>query len=223
MLEQNKKYFQDRVKEYEVSYLRDDEEFLVKKYFNKKGAKLLVLGCGAGRTLKPLHKKGFKIIAVDIVPEMVRASQKHTKGLGIDVREGDATNLKFSNNFFDYVFFPFHGIDSIYSDNTPVIREAARTLNKEGVFIFNSHNRWFLKKLKYIFKGKYVDYAGVLSYRSSLFDFFRLKKYFKKVKIKYRISMQKKEHSNWKDKCYQLLPFVSISIYFICQNPKKNK
>lgn len=218
---ENKRYFKDRVKEYSVSYFRDDEEYLVNKYFTKQGGEILVLGCGAGRTLKPLYKQGLDITAVDIVPEMLEAAKKHVGDLAIKINIGDATKLEFNDNSFDYVFFPFHGLDCIYPDVYKAVEEAARVLKSNGIFIFNSHNRFFLKRLSGLFKGKYFKYDGAFLYQASPCDYFKLKKYFKNVKIKYRISMLKKEHTNWKDKCYQFLPFLSISIYFICLNPKK--
>lgn len=221
MLEQNKKYFSEKVKEYEVSYLRDDEKYLADKYF-KKGGNILVLGCGAGRTLTPLYESGLNITAIDIVPKMVEASKKRIVGLPINIIEMDATDLKFEDDSFDYVFFPFHGIDCIYPDIYKCVKEVARVLKSDGVFIFNSHNRFFLKTLTNIFSGKYADYYGVVVYRSTLFDYFCLKRYFEKVKIKQRISMQKWENSNWKDICYKIFPILNKSTYFICQNPIKN-
>jgi SAM-dependent methyltransferase len=220
MLDQNIKYFKERVEEYNVSYLRDDEEYLIERFFRPAG-KILVLGCGAGRTLLPLFEKGFHVAAIDIVPEMVEASMKKANGCPIEIKVMDATRLDYASESFDYVFFPFHGMDCIYPDIYLCVKESARVLKPDGVFIFNSHNRWFLKSIKKIFKGRYADYHGAYLRRSTPLEYFRLKKYFESVKIKYRISMQKKEKSNWKDRLYQLVPILSISIYFICKNPKK--
>ena len=207
------KYAQD-------DYWRDDEEYLVNKYFNKPNAKILVLGCGGGRTLMPLYKKNLKITAIDIVPEMVEAAKKRVVDLAIEVKLMDATKLQFSNDDFDYVFFPFHGIDNVQPNIEACFKEVARVLKKDGVFIYNSHNRWFWKKLKYIF-SKYAYYDEYKQYRSSIFDVFKLKKFFGIAQFKFRIMMQKKEASNWKDKCYKIFPFVSSSIYFISKNVKK--
>jgi ubiquinone/menaquinone biosynthesis C-methylase UbiE len=215
MLDQNIKYFKDRVGEYEVSYLRYDEEYLVNRYFSRPG-KMLVLGCGAGRTLPFLHRMGHAVTAIDIVPEMVSACREHTKDLQMDIREMDATKLQFGDGSFDYVFFPFHGIDCTYPDMYSAVSEAARVLKPGGTFIFNSHNSLYLKNFKNIF-SEYFEYDGAKLYKFSPCGYFRLKKYFKEVKIKYRISMLDEKHANWKDKCYQLFPFFSNSIYFICK------
>ena len=204
------------------SFLRYDEERLVDKYFSpQKNKKLLVLGCGGGRTLIPLHEKGFEVIAIDIVDGMVEAAKRKIGERPIMVKKMDAVKLEFGNEFFDYVIFPFHGIDCVYPDIYACVKEARRVLKKEGIFIFNSHNRYFLKKLTVFFSGKYAkDKDGILLYRTDLKDYFKLRKYFWKVKIKHRISMLPWSKSNWKDKMYKLFPLFSKSTYFICKYPR---
>ncbi|MDD5749179.1 MAG: class I SAM-dependent methyltransferase [Patescibacteria group bacterium] len=224
MIEQNRKIFAQQAADYDKQdYWRFDEEFLIEKYFKDKKAKLLVLGCGAGRTLLPLYKKGFDITAIDIVPEMVEKSAAKIKGMNIKILEMDATDLKFEDNSFDYVFFPFHGIDCIYPDIYQCVSEARRVLKPGGAFIFNSHNIFFIKRINFLFSGRYADYQGIKLYRMAWFDsLLGLKKYFEKVKIIYRISLQPWRGSNWKDMVYKILPFFSKSIYFICTQPRKN-
>src|SRR3989339_166031 len=175
-----------------ADYWRSDEEFLVNKYFNpQKGRKLLVLGCGGGRTLPYLQEK---------------------------VLEMDATNLKFDNESFDYVFFPFHGLGCIYPNIYRAVSEAERVLKKDGLAIFNLHNRFFLRGIYKKFYKKYAkDSYGILVYGATPLDFFKFKKYFKKVIISYRISMLPWKHANWKDVCYKLIPILDKSMYFICK------
>jgi len=217
MEEKNKKAFAGEAKTYgQVDYWRFDEEYLVNKYFKKKGANLLILGCGGGRTIIPLQEKGFKITAIDIVPEMVAEAKKRAENLGVKILEMDAIDLKFSDNSFDYVFFPFHGIDNVYPDGYKCVREVRRVLKKGGVFIFNSHNRFFLKKLHKFYK-KYDYYGQYKQYRFSFFNVIKLRKYFKTVKFKHRISMLDPKQANFKDKCYRLFPIFDRSIYFICK------
>jgi len=222
MLKQNLQVFiKEAEKFYKADYWRDDEEILVNKYFEGKGKRLLVLGCGAGRTLKPLYDKGFDVTAIDIVPEMVKFAKNKVGGLPIGIYQMDATDLNFENNSFDYVFFPFHGLSYVYPDIYRCVKEVSRILKKDGVAIFNLHNRLYLKRLYNFFGGKYYNDKGLLTYRSLPFDYFKLKEYFKEVKMKYRISLSYWEKSNWKDICYRLLPIFDKSVYWICQKPKK--
>lgn len=219
MLKQSLQIFiKEAEKYYKQDYWRDDEEILVSKYFRRERGGLLVLGCGAGRTLIPLYKKGFDITAIDIVPEMVEFTKKKVRGLPIDVLLMDATDLKLEDKSFDYAFFPFHGLSYIYPDIEKCLKEVARVLKPNGVAIFNTHNRFYLKILPRFFKGKWIEKNKLLHYHSTPLDSFKFKKYFKKVKIKQRISLE--TAANWKDICYKLLPMFNKSTYWICQGPK---
>lgn len=220
MENKNKEIFASQAdKFFKDNYWRCDEEFLTNEYF-EAGKSILVLGCGGGRTLPHLYKKGLKITAIDIVPEMVKKAKEKTKGLNIQILEMDATDLKFNDSSFDYVFFPFHGIDYIYPDIYKCVGEVAHVLKTDGIFIFNSHNRFFLKTLHRFFDGRYSDYDGLITYRATLFDYLKLKKYFKKVYFKFRIALHPLKKCNWKDILYKIFPFFDRSIYFICQFPK---
>jgi ubiquinone/menaquinone biosynthesis C-methylase UbiE len=220
----NNKIFAEQANFYDQqNYWRSDEDKLIEKYFINKTGKILVLGCGAGRTLPYLYDKGFDIIAIDILPEMVLLAQKKVVGKNITILQMDAKNLKFESNSFDYVFFPFHGIDCVYPDIYECVQEVKRVLKKNGVFIFNSHNRLYLRQLKNFFKGHYAqEISGIFVYRTFLLrELFYLKKYFKNVIFKHRITMQDNQNNNWKNRVYKFLAIFDRSIYYICLNPKK--
>ncbi len=228
MLGKNLEVYTKEAKDfYQADYWRSDEENLVNKYFfPAKGKKLLVLGCGGGRTLLPLYKKGFDITAIDIVPAMVEASRKRIGNLPIKVLEMDAVDLKFSDNSFDYVFFPFHGLDCV-DDRYKCVSEVKRVLRPGGVFIFNSHNLFFPRSVKRFFKNERrglnikigQDDEALWLYHTTLFERFRLKKYFSFVKFYFRRRLQDLPFakSNWKDKILKIFPLIDKSIYFVCR------
>jgi len=222
MIKQNQEYFTKTAETYEShDYWREDEEALVEKYFTDKRARLLVLGCGGGRTLIPLHKKGYQITAIDIVPAMVDATRNRLAQASItdvEVLQMDAAHLTFTDKTFDYVFFPFHGIDYVEPDIYAAVKEVARVLRDDGVFIFNSHNRLFIKQLKKILRP-YAEYEGLLTYRTWPLDTLHLRRYFGRVKTVARISLQPWNKSNWKDIVYKIIPALSKSTYFICSHP----
>ncbi|HTO78407.1 MAG TPA: class I SAM-dependent methyltransferase [Methylocystis sp.] len=107
----------------------------------KPGCALLDLGVGAGRTAGPLSQIAGRYVGADVSPAMVEACKRRYPLL--DIRLIDATDLsQFSNGEFDAVVFSFNGIDYIDSDEgrARCLKEVARVLTEEGVFIFSCHN-----------------------------------------------------------------------------------
>ena len=63
--------------------------------------KLLDIGCGSGYLLKEADKRGLKTYGIDISDEGVKIAIKISPNSKITVGKGE--NLKFPDNFFDYV------------------------------------------------------------------------------------------------------------------------
>ena len=220
----NKDIYASQVDIFKKDYWRSDEEQVVKRFFTRKDAKMLVVGCGAGRTLPYLAEKGYSIVAIDNVPEMVAAAKEKMRNFSnVDVQEMDATKLSFPDASFDYVFFPFHGLSCVHPDIYKAVKEIARVLKPDGLFVGNMHNRTYLKKITRFFEGPFADYDGLLLYRATYYDIHLLHAYFSKVKTIARITLQDTHSFNWKDWFYRLLPFFDKSLYFVCQQPTSRK
>ncbi len=143
----------EAIKHYTTNEIKPIEKKLIDKYFKSP---VLDLGCGVGRTTKYLFEKGFKVIGIDIIEEMIKTAKSlYPK---INFQTGDACNLKFKDNSFNTVFFSFNGLDYIFPKEKRVraLKEIERLLKKEGIFVFSSHNplALFLKfRPKFIFRN----------------------------------------------------------------------
>jgi len=123
--------------------LFDQEERAIDRYFIKSGARVLDVGCGAGRTTRPLSERGFDVVGVDVSEEMVRAARSLFPE--IEFHLADATDLEFGSDRFDYVLFSHNGIDYIHPERERkrALSELHRVLKPGGVLAFSSHNAWY--------------------------------------------------------------------------------
>lgn len=151
LLELSKKQFSskssiDHFKSVALDGLWESEAYVLHKYC-KKGAKILDLGCGAGRTTFPLTKEGFNVLGVDMIPGMIAAAKQIAKKNKYKTKfiVGDATNLKLKNNSFDVVFFSNNAFTMIPSAflRRKALNEIKRVLKNGGVFIFSANHRTY--------------------------------------------------------------------------------
>ena len=72
------------------------EEKIFDTYF-QPGTKLLDIGCGAGRTTLALVQKGFEIVGIDLIPEMIDSARKQAEKLQlqIDFRVENAVEMHY--------------------------------------------------------------------------------------------------------------------------------
>src|SRR3989344_5140318 len=82
------KYFYENFKEHMVS---------------SKDRTVLDIGCGLGVFPSFLSDAGFKVTAVDYVPEMVEAARKRMAGKPIEFKVADIYSLPFPDDSFDFV------------------------------------------------------------------------------------------------------------------------
>jgi len=218
----------------QADYWRADENNLIDKYFINHAARLLIIGCGAGRTIEPIYNKGFKdITAIDIASEMIKFAESRLakkKIYGVKLMVLDGADLKnFSDASFDYVFFPFHGVDYIFPEERRYrcFKEINRVLAPGGILIFNSHNLFFPRFLKRYLKNKrdhnYICINGVggeewTYHINPLLEYFRLSKIFSRIKMngRSRLADIKSQPVNYKEKILYFLPFLDKSVYYIC-------
>lgn len=146
--------------------LEDDEATAVARYFSKAGARVLDLGCGAGRTTLPLKNLGFSVIGVDVSKPMVHEARSRVSNTPF--LTADAASLAFEDETFDYVIFSYNGLDLLRPEKKrhEALQEIYRVLKPGGIFVFSSRNTWGLPSLLSSFSWRTVpQLVFTLGYR----------------------------------------------------------
>lgn len=80
------------------------EAALVRRAF-APGQRVLDVGCGGGREAVAMAREGLRVVAIDLIPEMVRAAAAHAaaQGTRLATLAGNATALPFRAGAFDGV------------------------------------------------------------------------------------------------------------------------
>ncbi len=111
----------------------------MKMYPPKPGMKVLEVGCGTGTNLTLYHRAGCRVYGIDLSPSMLEIA--HTKlGEDADLQLGDASNMPYQDNFFDFVMAMF-ALHEMPRETRPlVMREMVRVTKQEGrVLIIDFH------------------------------------------------------------------------------------
>lgn len=119
------------------------EREIVSRYFAEREARVLDVGCGTGRTTRPLADLGFDVVGVDISEEMVVRARELFPDISFEV--ADVTDLDFDDDSFDYVLFAHNGIDYVHpsSERRRAFEELGRVLKPGGYLAFSTHNAWY--------------------------------------------------------------------------------
>lgn len=119
--------------------LTDQERQVVEEHFVKPEGRILDLGCGAGRTTRELHEMGFEVVGCDISDAMIRAAAERLPHIEFHV--GDASNLGFRAETFDYVLFSWNGMSELpEGPRLDALEEIRRVLKPGGKFAFSTMN-----------------------------------------------------------------------------------
>jgi len=123
-----------------LNYLSACELLLFEKYI-PRGAAILDLGVGGGRTTPYLSGIASRYLGLDYSEEMIRTCRKKFPKLEFQV--ADAADLSWlDDGCFGAVVFAFNGLDNLIPDarRKRCLRECFRILKPNGVLIFSSHN-----------------------------------------------------------------------------------
>ena len=135
-------------------YLREQYDFSA-----YSGKKVLDLGCGSGVLSAAMARNGADVTAVDLTEKATQMTKKNSalRKLNIKVVRGDAENMAFANNSFDYVLS--WGVLHHTEHTELAFNEVARILKSNGgglVMVYHKSSIfYYVKGLIWLFlKGK---------------------------------------------------------------------
>lgn len=115
------------------------ERQAVSEYFGDETEPILDLGCGVGRTTRPIERMGYDVVGLDLNARMLHRGRELLDEADLVV--GDAAALPVRDDAFRYVLFSYNGLDYVPADErSRALAEIARVTESGGTFVFSSHN-----------------------------------------------------------------------------------
>jgi SAM-dependent methyltransferase len=122
-------------------------DFIEKELQSDRSLKILDVGCGTGRHAIELTKRGYTVTGIDLSEtQLARAREKAERNdLRIEFIRQDARNLSFDNEFDVAIMLCEGGFPLMETDemNYEILKSVARSLKKDGKFIFTTLNGLF--------------------------------------------------------------------------------
>jgi ubiquinone/menaquinone biosynthesis C-methylase UbiE len=124
--------------------LAPHEEAYVDRHF-RPGARLLDIGCGGGREIIALRRRGFKVVGVDLVSQLVKSAKENAESCHVDIALAlmNAAVLGFAKEKFDGVLMLSQVLACIPRrvNRIEALREVHRVLLTGGRLVLTSHSR----------------------------------------------------------------------------------
>lgn len=109
---------------------------------------LIDLGCGTGRALIHLAEQGYRVLGVDLSPEMLRVAQRRAGETGLDISLIRANLVELdalADSCFDQAICLFSTLGMIAGSEyrRQAMRHFARILKPGGRLVLHGHNLWW--------------------------------------------------------------------------------
>lgn len=113
-----------------------------------RDAEVLDIGCGMGRHSLALSEAGYVVTGVDLSDALLEEARAHDRDRRVVWKRGDMRQLPFPDGSFDATFnlFTSFGYFSVEEDNVSVLRQIRRVLRKNGQFLIDFLNPYYVER-----------------------------------------------------------------------------
>jgi SAM-dependent methyltransferase len=127
--------------------LFDLDEQIIARHFTQPGL-VADFGCGTGRALIPLARRGFRTLGIDLSTPMLRVVKEKAELDGLDVMRLRANLVELEcvrDRVVDYGICLFSTLGMIRGreNRRRVLEHIQRMLKPGGLFVLHVHNYWF--------------------------------------------------------------------------------
>ncbi len=148
-------------------------DFIEEELNFNKTISILDIGCGTGRHIIELARRGYKVTGIDISESQLKRAQEKAdaENLTIKIYKQDARLIKFNAEFDAVIMLCEGGFPLMETDemNYTILSNAARAMKKSGKLIFTTLNGLF-PLYNSVEKFCASESHGGATYRSNTFD-----------------------------------------------------
>jgi ubiquinone/menaquinone biosynthesis C-methylase UbiE len=126
-------------------WLEKENDYL--KQNIKKNSIILDVGCGFGRNIEAINGICKKIVGIDHNKKLLEGTKKKMKKFGnIEILFGEATNLKFPENYFDYAICMGNTFGNLGENKIKALKEMKRVAKNGGTIIISVYSEKALEE-----------------------------------------------------------------------------
>jgi ubiquinone/menaquinone biosynthesis C-methylase UbiE len=122
-------------------------DFIEQEINRDKSLKVIDIGCGTGRHVIELTKRGYNVTGVDLSEDQIKRAKEKAQeaGVTIDFQTQDARNLSFDGEFDLAIMLCEGGFSLMETDemNFEILKNATKALKDKGKLIFTTLNGLF--------------------------------------------------------------------------------
>ncbi|MBU0635224.1 MAG: class I SAM-dependent methyltransferase [Candidatus Omnitrophica bacterium] len=122
-------------------------DFIEQEINRDKSLKIIDIGCGTGRHVIELTKRGYNVTGVDLSEDQIKRAKEKAQEAGVTIgfQAQDARNLSFDGEFDLAIMLCEGGFSLMETDemNFEILKNATKALKSKGKLIFTALNGLF--------------------------------------------------------------------------------